>query len=83
MAYEIRKTNYSRGAWRVVDTATGAEVFFTDHWRNVEGRWVTSEEPICGETKAECVALVLRLLAVAGDRIRMLRAELSEAKEGG
>jgi hypothetical protein len=82
MAYEIRKTNHSRGAWRVVDTVTGAEIAFTDHWQR-KGRWLSSEEPICGETKSECVALVLRLLAVAGDRIRALRSELAEAKEGG
>ena len=83
MAYEIRKTNYSRGAWRVVETVTGSEVSFTDHWQNAEGRWLSSEEPVCGDTKSECVALVLRLLAVAGDRIRTLRSELAEAKEGG
>jgi len=63
--HAVRKTNYSRGVWRLVDAETLDEIGHTDHW----GKWRESVEPVCGETKAECVELVLKLLWNAGKRI--------------
>ena len=80
--YAIKKTAYSRGAWRLVDAETGDEIGHTDHWQDADGKWRESVEPICGETKAECVDLVLKLLWNAGKRIAVMR-ETIEAKEAG
>jgi hypothetical protein len=78
--YVIRKTNYSRGAWRVVHAETGDEIGHTDHWQDADGTWRQSAEPICGETKAECVELVLQLLWNAGKRIAAMRDEQTAAR---
>ena len=80
--YAIKKTAYSRGAWRLVDAETGDEIGHTDQWQDADGKWRESVEPICGETKAECVELVLKLLWNAGLRIAVMRATI-EAKEEG
>ena len=78
--YAIRKTIYSRGAWRLVDAETGDEIGHANQWQDADGKWRESVEPICAETKAECVELVLRLLWNAGLRIAVMREKL-EAKE--
>jgi hypothetical protein len=78
--YAIKKTAYSRGVWRLVDAETGDEIGHTDHWQDDDGKWRESVEPICGETKAECVELVLKLLWNAGKRIAEMREKL-ETKE--
>ena len=80
MMYVIKKTNYSRGAWRVVHAETGDEIGHTDYWQDADGKWQASVEPICGETKAECVKLVLKLLWNAGKRITAMREEQTAAR---
>jgi hypothetical protein len=77
--YAIRKTHYSRGSWRLVDADTLEEIGHTDYWQDAEGKWRQSVEPVCGETKAECVELVLQLLWNAGKRIAAMRDEQTAA----
>ena len=78
--YAIRKTNYSRGSWRLVDADTLEEIGHTDYWQDADGQWQQSVEPVCGETKAECVELVLKLLWNAGKRIAAMRDEQTAAR---
>lgn len=66
---KIEKRNYSRGAWRLLDS-NGNDVYWQkpmDH-ADLGKTWVTA--PVCGDTKAECISETLALLDLALKRLR-------------
>lgn len=65
----IERKNYSRGAWRLLDD-NGNDVYWQKPMKHPDlgQTWVTA--PVCGETKAECIAETLELLSLALRRLR-------------
>jgi hypothetical protein len=78
----IVKTQYSRGAWRLVDLDTGETPVVPSAFQSADGSWQFSDEPVCGDTKSECVEAVLRVVSMLSVRAKALGAELAALKGG-
>jgi hypothetical protein len=66
---KIERHNYSRGAWRLLDD-DGKEVYWSKPFKHSDLGWTHVSMPVCGETKAECIAETLALLGLALNRLR-------------
>lgn len=79
MRLEIRRCDeYSRGKWRLVNDA-GETMTMPEVVTLSSGSVTTALEPVCGETKAECVDRALQFAGMLVDRVLGLLRE----KEGG
>jgi hypothetical protein len=56
---KIVKASYSRKAWRLVDSE-GAEIYWLRPMDHPDLGATYVNEPICGDTKAECLDKVLQ-----------------------
>ena len=66
---KIERHNYSRGAWRLLDD-DGKEVYWSKPFKHSDLGWTHVSMPVCGDTKAECIAEALALLDVSLKRLR-------------
>lgn len=57
----IIKLPYSRAPWRLV-TSDGKEVYAPSAFDHPDLGMTVANEPICGDTKAECIERALSLL---------------------
>jgi hypothetical protein len=58
---KIEKLNYSRHPWRLLDSE-GREVYTRQTMDHPSIGMTAFSGPVCGETKAECMASALALL---------------------
>lgn len=65
----IERRPYSRSPWRLV-TSDGKEVYWKRPMDHPSLGATVVEEPVCGETKTECVENALRALAIALEMLR-------------
>lgn len=57
----IEKKKYSHSPWRLV-TKEGREVYWPAAFEHPEGGMTVINEPVCGETRAECTERAVALL---------------------
>lgn len=56
--YRIKRQNYSRGAWRVLDAETGAQVWRTEIFEDPMLGTIRISEPVCFQRKRDAVAWI-------------------------
>lgn len=65
---KIEKRNYSRSPWRLIDN-NGNEVYAQKPMKHADLGHTFVTEPVCGATKAECIAATLELLGLCFARL--------------
>lgn len=64
--YRVEKQGYSRGAWRVLDTA-GQQVYATQPFEHPNLGWIPLHGPVCFDRKRDAVAWIAAESAASVD----------------
>lgn len=76
MNLQIKKLGYSRGPWRLIDAdevdhlGNPIEFYTPERWNHPYLGPTIIDEPVSGDTKAECIERTLEFLAMCIQQLR-------------